>query len=60
MDKKLFREKSVEKISAPEHLHEYIKIISFQMWPVFIVIILMLVSILFWINSKSMFAKNIT
>ena len=53
MDKKLFREKSVEKISAPEHLNEYIKVIKFRMWPVFIVLILMLTSVLFWIDSKN-------
>lgn len=53
MSTKLFREKSVEKISSPDELNTYIKVIPLHIWAVIIVFVIMLISLLSWIEIKN-------
>ena len=42
----LFREKSLERVSSPEQLNDYIKVTTPSVWLVLIAVILLLVGIL--------------
>lgn len=44
----LFREKSLERVSSPEQLNDYIKVTTPSVWLVLIAVILLLVGILTW------------
>ncbi|MBO6148539.1 MAG: hypothetical protein J6O55_04280 [Lachnospiraceae bacterium] len=44
----IFREKSMQRLSSPEQLNDYIKVSSAGMWLVLIGIILILVGALVW------------
>lgn len=49
-DKPLFREKSLDRLSSPEQLNEYLHVTSPAIWIVLVSVILLLVSILIWSN----------
>lgn len=46
--KKLFREKSLEKISSPEQLNTYIKVSNAGVWMVISAMIIFLIGVLIW------------
>ena len=50
MDNNLFREKSIERVSSPEKLDDYIKVVSPGVWIVLSAIIVLLLGILAWVN----------
>lgn len=47
-NKKIFREKSLERISSPEQLNEYIKVSSPGVWMAMIAVIILLAGALVW------------
>ncbi|MCR5102280.1 MAG: hypothetical protein K6B41_13060 [Butyrivibrio sp.] len=47
-DKNIFREKSIERVSSPEQLDDYIRVISPGIWMVICAILLLLIAILAW------------
>lgn len=50
MDNNLFREKSIERVSSPEKLDDYIKVVSPGIWILLAAIIVLLLGILVWAN----------
>ena len=44
----IFRQKSIDKISSPEQLHDYIKVSSPSSWVILIAIIVLLIGVLIW------------
>ncbi len=44
----VFREKSLERISEPEQLHDYIKVTSPGIWLVLIAVVVLLAGVLVW------------
>ena len=44
----IFRQKSIDRISSPEQLHDYIKVSSPSSWVVLIAIIVLLVGVMVW------------
>ena len=48
MDEKIFREKSIERVSSPEELNHYIKSTSPKLWVVLAAIIVFLVGVIIW------------
>ena len=48
MSEKIFREKSLERISSPEELNSYIKSTTPSLWFVLIAIIVLLVGVIVW------------
>ena len=53
MKEKLFRENTVKKISTPENMNEYIKVIRFHVWPVVLITILAILGIILWVNFSN-------
>ena len=48
MEKNIFREKSVERVSSPEQLDSYLKVTSPRVWVVLCAIIVLLIGVLCW------------
>jgi len=48
MAKQIFREKSIERISSPEQLNDYLKVTKPAVWVVLIAVILLLVGMVVW------------
>ena len=48
MENRLFRKKSVERISSPEQLNEYLHVTSPSLWLFLIAVILLLLGIVIW------------
>lgn len=48
MNQSIFREKSMDRISSPEEIDDYMKVTSPGMWMVFVAIILILAAVLVW------------
>ena len=46
--KRLFREKSLSKVSSPEELNDYIRVTTPSVWIVLIALVLLLVGMLVW------------
>ena len=44
----LFREKSMEKISSPEQLNDYIRVTTPSVWLVLLALVILLAGILAW------------
>lgn len=44
----IFRQKSIDRISSPEQLHDYIKVSSPSAWVVLTAIIVLLIGVLVW------------
>ena len=49
----IFRQKSIDRISSPEQLHDYIKVSSPGAWLVLVAIIVFLVGALVWAVNGS-------
>ena len=48
MDQKLYREKSLDRISSPEQLNDYLRVTSVSVWVILAAVILLLVGMLIW------------
>lgn len=48
MNEKLFRKKSIDKISAPEQLNDYIKVSNPSVWVVLAAVFILLASLTIW------------
>ena len=48
MDKQIFRKKSVEKVSSPEQLNDYIRISNPSVWMTLAAIIILLAGVCVW------------
>lgn len=48
MNNKIFREKSIERVSSPEQLNDYIRVTSPSVWLVLLGIVVVLVGIIVW------------
>ena len=44
----LFREKSMEKVSSPEQLNDYIRVTTPSVWMVLLALVILLIGILAW------------
>lgn len=44
----LFREKSIERVSSPEQLNDYIRVTNPSVWIVLLALVVLLVGILAW------------
>ena len=47
-DNSIFREKSMDKVSSPESLNDYIKVTTPSVWLVLIALVVLLLGILAW------------
>ena len=54
----IFRQKSIDRISSPEQLHDYIKVSSPGAWLVLVAIIIFLVGALVWAVNGSITVKT--
>lgn len=48
MNKKLFREKNIQKVSSPEELNDYMRVTSPSVWVILISVIIILSGFVFW------------
>lgn len=48
MNEQLFRKKSIEKVSSPEELNEYIRVTNPGVWMVLTAIVILLIGVCFW------------
>ena len=48
MEQQIFRKKSMDRISSPEQLRDYMHVTNPSVWVVMVAIIVLLVSILIW------------
>lgn len=53
MKEKLYRDEMVEKLSTPESLNEYMKVIRFHVWPIITVFLLVVSSAYLWISARN-------
>lgn len=54
----LFREKSLERISTPEQLNDYIKVTTPSVWLVLIAVVVLLVGIMAWSIMGTVTVEN--
>ncbi|MBO4452743.1 MAG: hypothetical protein J5793_02290 [Clostridia bacterium] len=47
-ERSIFREKSINKVSSPESLNDYIKVTTPSVWVVLIALVVLLLGILAW------------
>ena len=48
MDKKIFREKSIDRVSSPEELNNYMKVTTPKVWIALIAVLILLIGALVW------------
>lgn len=48
MEKEIFRQKSIEKVSSPESLNDYVKVASPSVWVILVGIIIFLIGVCVW------------
>lgn len=48
MDQTLFRKKSIERISSPEQLNDYLHVTSPSVWVILLAVIILLVGVVIW------------
>ena len=53
MDKQIFRQKSLERISSPESLGDYLRVTSPAVWMILAAVILLLAGMLIWSSVAS-------
>ncbi len=53
MDQKLYREKSLDRISSPEQLNDYLHVTSPSVWIVLTAVIILLAGMLYWSSAVS-------
>jgi hypothetical protein len=54
MESGLFRQKSVERISSPEDLHEYMRVTSPRLWMILIAILVLLAGFIIFASTATM------
>jgi hypothetical protein len=54
MDNQLFRQKSIERISSPEELHDYMRVTSPRLWMLLGAIVLLLVGFIVYASTATM------
>ena len=54
MEKQLFREKSMERISSPESLHDYMRVTSPRLWMLLSAIVILLAGFLVFASTATM------
>ncbi|WP_026492478.1 hypothetical protein [Butyrivibrio sp. XPD2002] len=47
-DNKIFREKSIERVSSPEQLNDYIQVTTPSIWIILLAVIVLLTGTLIW------------
>lgn len=47
-EKKIYREKSMQRVSSPEQLNDYIRVTTPSVWMVLLAIVILLVGMLAW------------
>ena len=47
-EKSIFREKSLERVTSPEQLNDYIKVTTPSVWLILIATLVLIVGTLFW------------
>ena len=53
MDNQVFRKKSLERISSPEQLNDYLRVTNPAVWVILTAVILLLVGVLVWSSVAS-------
>ncbi len=48
MDQQLFRKKSLDRISSPEQLNDYLRVTTPSVWIILLAIVLLLAGLLYW------------
>ena len=51
MDQSLFRKKSVDRISSPEQLNDYLRVTSPAVWVILLAVVLLLAGLLIWSST---------
>ena len=54
MDQQLFRQKSIDRISSPEQLHDYMRVTSPRLWMILIAILVLLAGFLVFASTANM------
>lgn len=54
MDNGLFRKKSMERISSPEELHDYMRVTSPRLWMILAAVVLLLVGFIVYASTVNM------
>ena len=54
----LFREKSIERVSSPEQLNDYIRVTNPSVWIVLLALVVLLVGILAWSIFSTVEVEN--
>ena len=58
MEKELFRKKSIERISSPEELNNYLRVTNPSVWIGLVAIILLLAGLLIWASVDTLETKT--
>ena len=58
MEKELFRKKSVERISSPEELNNYLRVTNPSVWVGLLAIVLLLAGLLVWASVNTLETKT--
>lgn len=53
MDQNLFRKKSIDRISSPEQLNDYLRVTNVSVWVILIAVILLLAGMLIWSTTAT-------
>ena len=48
MDQNLYRQKSIDRISSPEQLNDYLRVTNISVWLILVAVIILLVGFLIW------------
>ena len=48
MDQKLYRQKSIDRISSPEQLNDYLRVTNVSVWVILAAVIILLAGLLVW------------
>jgi len=54
MDNGLFRQKSIDRISSPEELHDYMRVTSPRLWMILTAVVLLLVGFILYASTATM------
>ena len=57
MKESVFRKKSLDKISSPEEIDEYMKVTSPSLWIIFGAVLLVLIAVVLWSITKEIEAS---
>lgn len=57
MKESVFRKKSLDKISSPEEIDEYMKVTSPSLWMIFGAVLLVLIAVVIWSITKEIEAS---